>query len=1068
MKKIILTLLIGLLSITSVDAKPIAFLTHPRTTGRFPTQSVSEHDGPHLGYFGWDENVNPPIAIRNRIENTKLVIREDNGVERVLVANGAFDFKVSLDAKSIFATIVNISTKTANIYKIDIATGDRIQLTNHSSWNTQPVECGDGSIVFSSDRDGWRNPGEQYKAFTLYRMRADGREVQRIWHAGLGGVFAPFCGPDGRIYFTSGENQGGNMAAGTDWGVWSINPDGSNFRPEISANFFSDSKAADAAAPFDFPVITSDGSLIASHYYDTRIYGELIRVPGTPNTSNGTISKFGPPLYTQNPPFNARGTSSGFQRPGMKSITPVFDDNDNENSDVTHAYPIPGNGILYTYVGPDPHSQMNLDICILADSTQPLTSVASIVKLVADPNRHEWMGQMVASHMEIYGIEKPEYHEKKVATSLHPASTMGIVGTTDTAFWNEVLFNQQAKMRKPTSVEEPEYIRIVVFQPSFFRPKNGGTGTFYTEENRYPFGGLYGGSTFEGFKTPFNEREGFYTQLIPLKKYRTPTGGLHLGPNPPAGSTRIMRPDNPAIPDSSFKAEMFADTPWSLHLLNAKKEAIFVAATWHQVIPVEARTDCQGCHAHNKPDPLLFTDLTAGKSEYPRIILDTVKTLVYERDIKPVLPNVPATPWRNRYNNIWPLGSESWTQQFDDNVGLDAATGVKHHDWGQDTWTDAQKELFRAWQDTGFLAGGYYWKTDWSTFDPNRPILAPLGAYEDTTNPILNSVLTNEDSFVGITDVFSGIKTFKVVALASGADVTSSFVKMSETDPITKHIYRGPAMPGGIKVTVTDNRNNITEEENLTVINSPEPTPTPEATFVDFQDVQGDLRSRTPDGKVDYHFTLTNLQNRPIDHIDVKAGSGATDFKWSNIAGNESPTNPEGTWWLITYSPTPLSTPSTTRDIWFANPKPDAPYTDFRIYVHYAAGDTLDRDFMTSTSPVPPPPEVPDECEEVRQQLTEAQATIVELTNQLTASQSQVTQLQSQIVSLQGQLTTSQGQIAQLQGQVTQLQGQLQQSQAEVTSLTTELNQAIVERDNAIAELQRFKTDIINFINQWQ
>ena len=54
------------------------------------------------------------------------------------------------------------------------------------------------------------------------------------------------------------------------------------------------------------------------------------------------------------------------------------------------------------------------------------------------------------------------------------------------------------------------------------------------------------------------------------------------------------------------------------------------------------------------------------------------------------------------------------------------------------------------------------------------------------------------------------------------------------------------------------------------------PASTPKAEFVDFQDVQGDLRTRVPDGKLDYHFRLTGLQKRPIAFIDVKAGS---DFK---------------------------------------------------------------------------------------------------------------------------------------------------------------------------------------------
>jgi hypothetical protein len=135
------------------------------------------------------------------------------------------------------------------------------------------------------------------------------------------------------------------------------------------------------------------------------------------------------------------------------------------------------------------------------------------------------------------------------------------------------------------------------------------------------------------------------------------------------------------------------------------------------------------------------------------------------------------------------------------------------------------------------------------------------------------------------------------------------------------------------------------------------PASTPKAEFVDFQDVQGDLRTRVPDGKLDYHFRLTGLQKRPIAFIDVKAGSdtAGTGFKWSNVAGEESNEHPLGKWWLITYSPR-LNEISDTREIWFSNPNPDKPYTSFRIYVVYDWRRIEDRDYAVADAPPAPKP----------------------------------------------------------------------------------------------------------------
>jgi hypothetical protein len=249
--------------------------------------------------------------------------------------------------------------------------------------------------------------------------------------------------------------------------------------------------------------------------------------------------------------------------------------------------------------------------------------------------------------------------------------------------------------------------------------------------------------------------------------------------------------------------------------------------------------------------------------------------------------------------------------------------------------------------------------------------LKPGGWHDDTQRPTLVVTPhggTHEDLtqiILGLHDINSGLnpQSLSVTAdvdldgQAAGTELASKFVVHEGGRWIWTFSKPLPALERvRLTVSIADNAGNVATRR---VTFATDVAVVPEATFVGFEDVQGDLRSRVPDGKLDYHFRLTGLQKRPIAFIDVKAGSDSdgTSFKWSNVAGEESPQHPEGKWWLITYTP-PLTAVGDTRDIWFANPFPDRPYTDFRIYVVYDERNIEDRDFMRATSPTPPPPRV--------------------------------------------------------------------------------------------------------------
>jgi hypothetical protein len=750
---------------------PIAFLAAPRTDGLFHTQSVSEADGPHTYQAA-----------------AQLIVRDDAGFdsERVLVESGALDFSVCPDGRTLLASIVK--NGRADIYRIDSQTGETTQLTDGPGWSCQPVECGDGSIAFLSDRDGWRNPGERYRAFTIYRMAADGREVERIWHAGFGGVFGLHCGPDGRLYFSSGENQGGipsRQGGGIAWGIWSINPDGGEFSPEISAYAQPDGIHD---APLDWPSIMTDGSLVVAQYYDTRIYGTLHRCPKHVPTAEAP-TQFGVPLWTHNPVIDPFENRFGWQRRGMKSLTPWTNPDDADANyhgrnwgHVTHSAPAPENGALVTWTGTQGDAHMNLGVYLIPHVQSPTTAPEEMQVVVDEPNRHEWMGKALRPYRDIYGIVAPAMRATKRDSRLPGASPFGVVGTSSIDYneWvNTSGYPENAKLRELPD-DAAEFIRILAFVPT----KGIAPGKYQPVENRYP--GLYNGDNFDGFRTPTNERAGFYTQLIPLKKWRLPDGQLYLGPDPPPDAQRIKR--NDGRPDSSFRIELPANQCWTFQLLNAKLEAIVTANTWHQVVPGEVRTDCRGCHAHHKPDPVPFEETLAASDEYPRMRLEEIRTIVYERDVRPNIPGVEQRPWDKDEGRA--VVYESWRQNFDDNPD----------------WTEEQRVLYRAWQDTGFLAAGNL------AGDPPGPsVRPPAGPYDDTMSPTLVVRKYKNATAVGVFDPNSGIVGLGIAA--DGEDVLDKFQFYPDD-----HVFVGPAFPDAtIQVMATDGRGNETRLERRAV-----------------------------------------------------------------------------------------------------------------------------------------------------------------------------------------------------------------------------------------------------------
>ncbi len=110
----------------------------------------------------------------------------------------------------------------------------------------------------------------------------------------------------------------------------------------------------------------------------------------------------------------------------------------------------------------------------------------------------------------------------------------------------------------------------------------------------------YGPNSGPKYQNVANERHRILGE-IPLRKFD------------PAGEP-ILDPEG--NPDTSFLANIPADTPFTFQTLDRNGMVLNMAQTWHQVRPGEVRNNCGGCHAHAQA-PLDFDQTAAADPDYP-------------------------------------------------------------------------------------------------------------------------------------------------------------------------------------------------------------------------------------------------------------------------------------------------------------------------------------------------------------------------------------------------------------------------------------------------------------------
>jgi hypothetical protein len=612
-----------------------------------------------------------------------LMLLHPDGREELLVEGGAgavTDPMVSFDGAWVYYTYIHTlqgagpwqpPLRGADIYKIHVPSRRIVRLTNQqftpntgaADWsadcrtpdehktylsygvlNFNPCPLPGGRVVFVSNRNAFRPPrAYPTVALQLFVMDDDGGNVEQIGHLNLAGALHPVVLRDGRIMFSSLESQG--VRSDILWGIWTIHPDGTRWKPLVSA--FDPGGAPNA---FHFETQLSDGSIVVEGYYNQNNsgFGTYVTLP-----EEQPYPAFGPAYMNdpRNRPWRMGRFDNGkgkwyrmpFMPAGAEGLTPfariddgpadpsvLGDKNSPAVGKFTHPSGAPDNHLLTIWSpGPTNHQytylpQLDGGIYLIKGG-KPIDEPGQMLLIKNDPNYNEQWPRALVPYRRIYGVDEP----KRLAplandgsrSPLVPEGTpFGLVGTSSlykresfpngrvpegkvtagyaggndpwkgldafTSHGNGMPLNwhnQGADAGRYTN-DDIHAVRILALEPT-------------TDRNR----GVKSGRLFYSHA---RERLRILGE-IPVRKFGEPGGS----------SPRSEPTDPDGNPDTSFLARIPADTAFTFQTLDRDGMVLNMAQTWHQLRPGEVRTDCGGCHAHSQ-EPTPFERTAAARPGY--------------------------------------------------------------------------------------------------------------------------------------------------------------------------------------------------------------------------------------------------------------------------------------------------------------------------------------------------------------------------------------------------------------------------------------------------------------------
>ncbi len=639
-----------------------------------------------------------------------LMLLHPDGSEDLLVKGGdgsVTDPMISFDGQWCYYVMLHNMVKAsqwtpprqgADIYKIHLKSKKIVRLTNQrfspntgaANWSTDyrkpeqgkshietgvynmgPCPLPGGRIVFTSNRDGFR-PAKGYPAVCLQLFVMDDRDtdlpddatptnLEKIGHLNLAGALHPVVLADGRIMYSTLESQG----ARSDilWGIWTINPDGTNWNPLVSA--FDPGGAPNG---FHFQTQLSNREIVIEEYYNQNNsgFGTYVKLPPSPPEG---YAAFGP--ANMNDPANnpwryGRGDNGNprhYRMPFMPrfsvALTPFVHAHDGPADrsirgdktspavgKFTHPSGAPANHLLTCYSpGPANHQYTylpQLDGGIYLIKNGAVVNQPSEIRLIKnDPNYNECWPRAVVPYERIYGIKEPVNrphlrNDGKATKQLPEGTPFALVGTSS-FYKRETYPNGGVPDGKVTATyvgKNDPWKGLDAFT-------SHGNGTPLNWHNQGADAGLYTNEQIHAVRIlamePTTDRRGadsgrrYYNHAgerlrvlgeIPLRKFQLAPG--LPGDKAPGVNAGLNEPKDPdGNPDTSFLAKIPADVGFTFQTLDRQGMVLNSAQTWHQLRPGEIRHDCGGCHAHSQA-PTEFKHTLAGKPDYK--VWDLVNT----------------------------------------------------------------------------------------------------------------------------------------------------------------------------------------------------------------------------------------------------------------------------------------------------------------------------------------------------------------------------------------------------------------------------------------------------------
>jgi RNA polymerase sigma factor (sigma-70 family) len=494
--------------------------------------------------------------------------------------------------------------------------------------NTGPCPLPGGKVMFTSNRNGFRSVKKERSAMQLFVMDDDGGNVEEVGHLNLAGALHPVILADGRVMFSSFENQGARRTVGTSWAIWTIHPDGTNWAPLLSGYFMS----------LHFQGQLSDGSVVVNNYYagKNQGMGTLMKLPAQAPSG---YPPFGPafrrdPRNQSNVPGEAQGFRT-FTPYGLESLTLFADGSDNAGwpntigtrindpsaprmGHCTHPAGAPDNHLLAVWSPGAAHPSFLPAIdsgLYLIKGGKPIDEPGQMLLIKNDPNYNEQWPRALVPYKRIYGVEEPArlpalVNNGKRCPHLPEGTPFGLVGTS--SLYKRESYPDGAV---PTGKVTAQYA--------------GGKDLFQGLGGYFPPGrdslnwvsqgadaGLYGNSDIWGIRILIEEPTTHPT-AVPIRYHNIAEERLRiLGEFPVRKFKGAVQPVDPdGNPDTSFLAKIPTNVAWTFQALDNNGMVLNMAQTWHQLRPGEIRNDCGGCHAHSQK-PTDFKLTAAAKPEY--------------------------------------------------------------------------------------------------------------------------------------------------------------------------------------------------------------------------------------------------------------------------------------------------------------------------------------------------------------------------------------------------------------------------------------------------------------------